>query len=761
MFLPLPAQKVGLVLSGGGAKGITHIGIIHALEDNGVPIDYIAGTSIGAIIGSLYAMGYTPQEMLDFITSEEFRRCYSGVTDEAGVFYLKKNDPTPEFFSVKSTVGDSLNFTSPLPTNLIDPMYMNLMVLETFSQASAAAEGDFDHLFVPFRCVASNIYDKKPIIFRSGDLGNAVRASMTFPFLFRPIEVGGELAFDGGIFNNFPADIMKDDFHPDFTIGSVVSRNSDRPAPDDIVAQVETMITARSNYALPDSNGIVLRFDLKGEVGLLDFDKAQQLHDLGYRATLNALDSIRVHVKREVPADSLNMQRAFYKATLPPIVFRNIYISGATENQRQYIKSEIRSTAGEDFNLLDLRQAYFRLLSDNSISEILPTAIYNPYENNFDLYLGVKLEDNLSLMLGGTLSTGNVNQIYFGLCYNHLGRYSSELLVDGQLGRTYNNIQCMTRFSLPGSLPKSFRLIGAYSTIDHYNQSHIFSGTSEPSFNTEREAFVKLKMALPFLSHQKAELGIGGAHITDHYVPGSVLNLYNPIYDSNIYRLLGGSAFFGENSLNSPQYATRGISRHILAQVFTGTSTHTSGTASPLGDMPTDDSNPSLAKPISWVQLSFKDHRYMPINDKFTFGTYAEAFYSSRHFERNYTATMMQAGAFTPTASTTFVYNNTFRSNCYVAAGIVPIYNLGNIFSLRLEGYAFAPWRPIRQAADGTPYYCKAFSRIDHMEELSLVGRFSTVVAAAYLHHNSSHQDPWQAGLTIGWQLWGHRFIEQ
>ena len=89
------AQSVGLVLSGGGAKGITHIGIIQALEENGIPIDYVTGTSIGAIVGGLYAMGYTPQEMLDLIGSKEFQQCYSGDIDEDNLYYIKQNDPTP------------------------------------------------------------------------------------------------------------------------------------------------------------------------------------------------------------------------------------------------------------------------------------------------------------------------------------------------------------------------------------------------------------------------------------------------------------------------------------------------------------------------------------------------------------------------------------------------------------------------------------------------------------------------------------------
>lgn len=749
------AQKVGLVLSGGGAKGITHIGIIHALEDNEVPIDYITGSSIGAIIGSLYAMGYTPDEMLRFITSPEFHRCYSAVVDENDVYYVKKDDPTPEFFSVKSTVDSHFNFSSPLPTNLINPIYLNLMTMETFAQASAACEGDFDRLFVPFRCVASNIYEKKPMVFRSGDLGTAVRASMTFPFIFKPIEVGGHLAFDGGIFNNFPADIMKRDFHPDFIIGSVVSRNSDPPAPDDIVGQVETMITARSNYELPDSNGVMLSFDLNKEVGLLDFDKAQQLHDLGYNAVLDMLDSIRSHVKRSVPLDTLNIQRDFYRSSLPPLIFEDVMVNNQSEHQSHYIETQIRPE-GERFNLLDFRRAYFRLMSDNSISEIRPTAIYNTEQSCFDLHLDVELEDNVSLMLGGTLSTGNFNQIYYGIYYHHLGRQSLELKLDGQLGRTYNDVQFMTRLSTPGDLPFSIRLIGAYSTIDYYNQMRLFAGSAEPSFSTEKEAFAKFKTSLPFLSHQKAELSLGAGRIRDSYFPDTTLDLTTPVYDTNVYDLVGGGVYFGENNLNSPQYATKGLSRYVLAQVFAGRGTYTPGITNAM-----NTSGVSVTAPVSWMQITFKDHRYTPLSERFTLGSHAEVFYSSRQFEQNYTATMMQAGAFTPTASGTFTYSNTFRANCYLAAGLIPVFKLNDIFSLRLEGYVFTPYRPIMRTAEGNAAYGSRFSRIDHIEECSLVGHFSTIVAAAYVHHNSSRQNTWQTGLTIGWQLWGHRFIER
>lgn len=758
--LSASAQKVGLVLSGGGAKGLTHIGIIHALEDNGVPIDYITGTSIGAVIGSLYAMGYSPQEMMEFITSDEFHRCYSGILEKDDVYFIKRNDPTPELFSVKSTIADSLDFAPTLPTSLVNPVYMNMLVLERYSQASAACEGDFSRLFVPFRCVASNVYEKRPIIFRRGDLGMAVRASMSFPFVFKPIEVDGNLAFDGGIFNNFPVDIMKDDFHPDFIIGSVVSQNSQRPDPNDIVGQVETMITARSNYALPDTNGILLRFDLNKEISLLEFDKAQYLHDLGYSATLEVLDSIKARVPRQVAVDSLNKQREQFKATLPPFVFSHIYIHGVTESQRQYLKNELQPDESKGITLDELRSAYFRLMSDNTISEIRPRAIYNTYDGTFDLDLHVTMEDNVSLMLGGALSTTGISQIYFGLYYNHLGRRSEEILIDGQLGRTYNNIQFMGRLNIPHDIPLSLRLIGAYSAIDYNNQDYLFTANSETSLNRESEGFVKLKCALPFISHQKAEIGFGAGQITDIYVPGTTLVLDNPTHDTNTYRLLGGTVFFGENSLNSPQYATRGTNRYVLAQIFTGTNTYIPGYSKSYGSLIGDDGT-GITSPVSWMQIQFKNHSYTPLTKSLTLGTHVEAYYSSRNFSQNYASTMMQCGAFTPTASSTFTYNPWFRADKYVAAGLIPVYNLSNIFSLRLEGYAFIPIRPILQNESFKPYYGPFFSRVAHMEELSLVGRFSTIVAAAYASHNNSPQNPWSIGITVGWQLFNTRFIER
>ena len=748
----LSAQSVGLVLSGGGAKGITHIGIIQALEEHGIPIDYVTGTSIGAIVGGLYAMGYTPQEMLDLISSKEFQQCYSGEVDKDNTYYIKQNDPTPELYSLKVELGDSISGVQALPLSLIDPVHMNVKILELCIQSTAACKENFDSLFVPFRCVASDVYNKREIVFSRGDLGNSVRASMTFPLVFRPIKIGGVLVYDGGIYNNFPADVMKRDFAPDFIIGSAVTDNHHRSSDDNIVAQVENLIMQASSYELPDTNGVLMSFDLQNEVGLLDFDRAQYLFALGYNTTLQLIDSIKSKVNREVPLELVNARRKAYKETLPEVVFKNITISGVSPKQYQYILREIRPEGHRYVGLKDFKKAYFRLMSEKAVKEIFPTVTYNPSDKSFDLNLDISMKDKLALAFGGGLSTNNINQIYYGVNYNHIGRHSTELLLDGQFGRTYNNVQLMGRFNLSAAIPTSFRVIGAHSTMDYFKQSFLFSDNTAPALNKQVETFGKLKMALPFMTQHKAEFGVGYGRITDSYMLNSTIDLSNLEYTTVEYRLWGGSVLFKRNSLNAPQYATKGTSQQILAQIFTGTSVFR---PAPSLQMEMTDEN------VSWLQLNIKDQHYIPLSHRVVLGTHLEGYYSSRNLMYDYTATMLQAGSFAPVPSMIFTYNPTFRANQYLAAGVKPVYMFNSYLQLRLEAYAFAPIYPILRNEEGNVYYGQPFSSLEHIEELSLVGRFSTFVISAYLNHNSSSLNSVSVGLSLGWYMMNNRFIEQ
>lgn len=745
------AQKVGLVLSGGGAKGMTHIGIIRALEENNIPIDYIAGTSMGAIVGSLYAMGYSPDDMEALLRSPDFKRWYSGQVEPQYEYYFKKGRPTPEFLNIRFAFRDSLRAKSlRLPTSMVNPIQMNLVFVELFARSTAACHGNFDDLFVPFRCIASDVYNKKPLVMRNGDLGDAVRASMSFPFVFKPIEIDSILAYDGGIYNNFPTDVMREDFHPDVIIGSVVAANPSKPNENDLMSQIENMVMQKTDYSIPDSLGIVMTFKYD-DVSLLDFDRLDELHDIGYNRTMSIMDSIKSRIHRRVNADNVRLRRMVYRSNLPQFRFRDIYIEGANAQQQAYIKKEFHDDPHEVFTYEDLKRGYFRLLADNMISEIIPHAVYDPQTDLYSLRLKVKMEDNFSVRIGGSVSTTSSNQIYLGVGYQNLNYYSKEVTIDGQIGKIYNNAQFMARFDLPTRVPTSYRLIGSISTFDYYKKDKLFSRHDIPSFNSKDERFLKLMVSLPFLANKRAEFSFGIGKLEDNYFQSNVIDFEKDRSDQSMYRLLGGAIGFYGSTLNARQYATKGYYEKLIAQIFTGKEKFIPG------------NSPEMAtwkERQSWLQISYMKEAYHTMSPKFTLGWMAEAVYSSKNFSENYTATMMQACDFSPTPHSELMYNEAFRANQYIAAGIKPIYVLNDMFQVRTEFYGFVPIFPIKKNSFNKAYYGKVFSRFEYLGELSVVCHLPFGAISAYVNHYSSPRKEWNVGITLGWQLFNYRFIE-
>ncbi|MBX9189737.1 patatin-like phospholipase family protein [Bacteroides sp. K03] len=754
LLLPIlvQAQKVGLVLSGGGAKGLTHIGIIRALEENNIPIDYITGTSMGAIVGSLYAMGYSPDDMEVLLKSEEFKRWYSGEVEEEYMYYFKKNQPTPEFLNIRLSFRDSLNIKPQfLPSSVVNPIQMNLVFLDLYARATAACGGDFNKLFVPFRCVASDVYNKKQLIMNRGDLGDAVRASMSFPFMFKPIEIDSVLAYDGGIYNNFPADVMRDDFHPDVIIGSVVATNPTKPKENDLMSQIENMVMQKTDYSVPESEGIVMTFKYD-DVNLMDFQRIDELHDIGYNRTMSMMDSIKSRIHRRVNLDNIRLRRLVYRSNYPELRFKNILIDGANAQQQAYIKKEFHASDDKEFTFEDVKRGYFRLLSGNMISEIIPHAVFNPEDDTYDLHLKVKLEDNFSVRIGGNVSTTSSNQIYLGLSYQNLNYNAKELTFDGQLGKIYNNVQLMGRIDFATNIPTSYRLIASISTFDYFKKEKLFSRNDKPAFNQKDERFVKLKVGLPFLSSKRAEFGVGLAKIQDRYFQKNVIDFDKDKYDKSEYSLLGGSISFNGSTLNARQFSTQGSREELVAQIFTGKERFYPGESS--------DTKRTSEERHSWLQLSYMKEKYHRMAEHWTLGWYLKALYSSRNFSENYTATMMQAGEFAPTAHGQLMYNEAFRANQFVGAGVRPVYRLNQMFHVRGEFYGFMPIFPIERNSINKAYYGKAFSRFEYLGEISIVCQFSFGAISAYVNHYSSPKKEWNVGLTLGWQLFNYRFFE-
>jgi NTE family protein len=381
--------------------------------------------------------------------------------------------------------------------------------------------------------------------------------------------------------------------------------------------------------------------------------------------------------------------------------------------------------------------------------------VYNEKDQTYDLNLQVKMEANLSVRVGGNVSSSGSNQVYFGASYQNLNYYSKEFNFDGQLGRVYNNVQLAARIDFPTKLPTSYKFIASISTFDYFKEAKFFSNKDNPAFNKKREEFVKLKVSLPFLSRKKAEFGVGIARMEDRYFQTNIIDFSETKHDESTYSIFGGSIVLEGSTLNARQFATQGSREKMAAQIFTGTEHFRSGVSKVTKGTPEP-----YKKVQSWLQVSYQNETYHKVSPKFTLGTYLEAYYSSRNFSNNYTATLMQAGEFTPTAHSKVTYNEAFRANQYAGVGAMPIYQLSESFQLRGEFYGFIPIFPIKKDEYGQAYYGKAFTKFEYLGEISLVFQLSFGSISAYVNHYSSPSNDWNVGLTLGWQLFNSRFVE-
>lgn len=252
------AQSVGLVLSGGGAKGLYHIGVIQALEENEIPIDYVAGTSMGSIIAALYAAGYSPEEMRAIVDSGQVREWVSGRIDSRYASYYRQMQDQPSMLTLRLNLRDEEKRSDAknksrlvLPSHLISSSQIDLALAELLTPASTASGGDFDRLMVPFRCVASDLVARKPYVLKTGDLGEAVRASMAIPLAFNPIEKDSMLLYDGGIYDNFPWKPLDETFRPDYLIGSKCTSGNTEPNAKSIMDQVWMLTMEKTDYDMP------------------------------------------------------------------------------------------------------------------------------------------------------------------------------------------------------------------------------------------------------------------------------------------------------------------------------------------------------------------------------------------------------------------------------------------------------------------------------------------------------------------------------
>ncbi|WIE53004.1 patatin-like phospholipase family protein [Pseudomonas sp. GM17] len=344
-----PRPKIGLVLSGGAARGLAHIGVLKALEEQGVKIDAIAGTSMGAVIGGLYASGYKIDELEKLALSIDWQQALSDAPPREDIPFRRKQDDRD--FLVKQKLSFRDDGSLGLPLGVIQGQ--NLALLLESMLAHASDTRDFDKLPIPFRAVATDIASGEKVVFRKGHLPRVIRASMSIPAVFAPVEMDGRLLVDGGMTDNIPLDVARDmgvDIAIVVDIGTPLRSRQQLATVVDVLNQSITLMTRRNSeeqLATLHKNDVLIQPPL-ASFGVTDFGRAQEMIDAGYRAT-RILDPRLAPLRRAEPMDA-ELSAARTPSQRTPIITA-IRVENDSKVSDDVIRYYIRQHIGEPLDL--------------------------------------------------------------------------------------------------------------------------------------------------------------------------------------------------------------------------------------------------------------------------------------------------------------------------------------------------------------------------------------------------------------------------
>ena len=734
-------ETVGLVLSGGGAKGVAHIGVIKALEDNDIPVDYVTGTSMGAIVGSLYSCGWSPEQMLDLILSPDFKYWSTGTLNKAEEFFVSLPDPTPKWISFNPSVNDSTNiFSHIIPSSLINPIPMNLEFLELYSPYTEQCHENFNNLFVPFRCVTSDVYHKHKIVLSSGSLGDAVRESMSFPLVFRPIEHDGLLVYDGGIYDNFPVDVMRKDFHPDFIIGVSVSGPDGKPEKDNIYSQLEDMIIQNNNYDLPADEGVKIQVPVLN-FGVLAWNDSKEIYEIGYKTGLSMVDSIKKRLPARESLTTLNERREKFRAQTPEVVFDSVVVTGAKPSQAKYLKFLFEGKNGRNLpiNLSEVRNGYYRAVTEGKLYNLFPQANFEPDGKNV-LMLEASVKSPWEIGVGGWVTSSSNSMLYLTAGYHTLSFNSLSVDLGGWLGQSYYGLQLRGEIALTSSTPSYLTLEGVLSRQKYYDKEILFFESDLPSYINNFQDFIRLKYSWAIGKPAEGFISLAYGKETNTYFPQLNSGYFRLYKDKTVYHIAALKTGIELSTLNNLMYPSQGKEWKVNLLL-----THEKSQLRIYEAEKTNDWHNQFTGSLELLWRHFFN-----LHKNFKLGGMANAIATVSNLYQDYTSTMIHAPAFAPTPSTKNYFNTGFRSPSYVAAGLIPMWMPFNRAQLRGDFYAFSPIRYVGANKDGMAFYDGWFRHPQFIGEVAAVYNFPFASFSVYVNYLSHPKSNWNFGINFG-----------
>ena len=562
--------KVGLVLSGGGAKGAAHIGVLKYIEEAGIPIDYIAGTSMGSIIGGMYALGYSSDEILDIISHVDWDRLISDNVDRQKISYSRKRESSTQLVTIPFSLTtdkqelQTRSFKNSLPTGIVSGD--NLLNLFNSLSVGYSDPIAFDELPIPFICIATNMLNGEADVLNKGIFSKSLRASMAIPILFDPIEMDNTLYADGGLVSNFPAEQCRA-MGADYIIGVSMSPGLEDD-PQNLssifsqVKQLKEIITDKEFDNYHKLCDIFISPELKG-VGMLSFNaesvalitqsgyEAASEQEEGFKALKEKLRSetaCHQHVGSQCRPKALNMLRE--KALISGIELNGVGKGVEKWARRKctvqvgdYVcKEDIDKSVSLYYGTGNYESVTYTLHRDSTAAEgyILRFAFVESPPHNIGMGFRFDSQDMLSVLLN------------MGLNSNSMNGFKTD--ISTKLG---GNQWLKANFSYGQMLYPRINLAYNFrnSELDAYDMDELVMNMK----------FLQHKFRLYLSENYSRTIGVGAGVEAEFLHPRKVMySLYDAVVmDYQAVNTLGTFAYVHYDNLNKSSFATRGAKGQI------------------------------------------------------------------------------------------------------------------------------------------------------------------------------------------------------
>lgn len=354
--LPTP-PRIGLVLSGGGALGSAHVGVLKVLEELRVPVDFVAGTSMGAIIGGLYSAGVSPTEMEEILAETDWRDLLDDRPSRRHLPFRQKVDDQTYLIPFEAGFNGG---AFQVPSGLISGQKLGYALQLMAFQA--AGIDDFDRLPIPFRAVATDLENGEMVVLRGGDLGQAMRASMSLPGIFSPIEIDERLLVDGGLVRNLPVDVARDmgaDVIIAVDVGQPLLGKDDLVSIGKVTGQVFGMQILKNVEEQASQADVLIRPDLDG-FGSFQFERGSEMVPFGEAAARSVAADLGGYSVSE-GAFQAHLQQLRRRRSLSGAKVSSIQLTSNSTADPKFVLSKVTTRPGDPLDLDAIRQDLERL----------------------------------------------------------------------------------------------------------------------------------------------------------------------------------------------------------------------------------------------------------------------------------------------------------------------------------------------------------------------------------------------------------------